>query len=130
MEPITGKRKSLVSSVAKIRNQEPGPNAHASSVRSNTCRGSNPKKKAGVELEGEIFLLTFLLIGHPKRVALVYGPTVLVKRKKLMSADALPKFSKTDQKLTFGLRPSSEDEFVPFSSQGLHEPYEMYFDLG
>lgn len=67
---------------------------------------------------------------HPKRVALVYGPTVLVKRKKVMSADALPKFSKTDQKLRFALRPSSEDEFVPFYSQGFHEPYEMYFDLG
>jgi DUF1680 family protein len=66
---------------------------------------------------------------HPKRVALVYGPTVLVKRQKLMSADALPKFSKTDQKLRFELRPSSEDEFVPFYALGFHEPYEMYFDL-
>ena len=66
---------------------------------------------------------------HPKRVALVYGPTVLVKRKNPMSADAL-RFSKTDQKLRFALRPNNEDEFVPFYSQGFHEPYEMYFDLG
>ncbi len=66
---------------------------------------------------------------HPKRVALVYGPTVLVRRQKPIPTDALPKFSKPDQKLRFELRLSSEDEFVPFYAVGSHEPYEMYFDL-
>ena len=66
---------------------------------------------------------------HPKRVALVYGPTVLVKRQKRLAADSLPRFSRPEQKLKFEMRPNGEDEFVPFYSIGFHESYEMYFDL-
>jgi len=67
---------------------------------------------------------------HPRRVALVYGPTVLVKRKQRLPADSLSKFAKSEQAAGFHLPSSSADEFVPFYSMGFHEPYEMYFDLG
>jgi DUF1680 family protein len=67
---------------------------------------------------------------HPHRVALVYGPTVLVKRQKHLSADSLAKFVRPENKLRFELSSTGEDEFVPFYSVGFHEPYEMYFDLG
>jgi DUF1680 family protein len=59
---------------------------------------------------------------HPKRVALVYGPTVLVKRQKRLCADSLPRFSRPEQKPKFEMRPNGEDEFVPFYSIGFHEP--------
>jgi DUF1680 family protein len=66
---------------------------------------------------------------HPKRVALVYGPTVLVRRQKHLSPDTLPNLARPEPELRFKLRPNGEDEFVPFYAIGFHEPYEMYFDL-
>ena len=65
---------------------------------------------------------------HPKRVAFVYGPTVLVKRNKALGSDSLSKFAREEGN-TFHLRLSGEEEFVPFYSMAFHEPYEMYFDL-
>jgi DUF1680 family protein len=66
---------------------------------------------------------------HPKRIALVYGPTVLVRRPKHLSLDALPNFARSQAELRFKLPAVGEDEFVPFYTIGFHEPYEMYFDL-
>ncbi len=66
---------------------------------------------------------------HPKRIALVYGPTVLVKRPRRFSADSLRALGQPGQNLSFKLPSSGEDEFVPFYSMGFHEPYEMYFDI-
>lgn len=65
---------------------------------------------------------------HPKRVALTYGPTVLVRRKKPLAWGSLAKFSRVERN-TFRLPLSDEEDFVPFYSVGFHEPYEMYFDL-
>jgi DUF1680 family protein len=65
---------------------------------------------------------------HPKRVAFVYGPTVLVRRKQVLATDSLSKFAKSEGN-RFHLRLNREEEFVPFYSVGFHEPYEMYFDL-
>jgi hypothetical protein len=59
---------------------------------------------------------------HPKRVALVYGPTVLVKGQKRLSADSLPRFSRPEQKLKFEMRPNGEHEFVPFTRSGFTNP--------
>jgi uncharacterized protein len=66
---------------------------------------------------------------HPKRVALVYGPAVLVKRKKPLSKESLAQFSKPEHKLNFQLQTNGAEDFVPFYSVGHREPYEMYFDL-
>src|SRR5579871_611392 len=84
--------------------------------------------KVAVELPME---LTYAPIDeqHPKRVALTYGPTVLVKPKRKLSSDLISSFAQNRQANTCRLRPSTDDEFVPFYSMGFHEPYEMYFDL-
>ena len=66
---------------------------------------------------------------HPKRVALVYGPVVLVKRKRSLSAESLAELSKAEPKLKFQLKTNGADDFVPFYAVGHREPYEMYFDL-
>jgi DUF1680 family protein len=66
---------------------------------------------------------------HPKRVAFVYGPTVLVKRNQALGSDSLSKFRGQPEGNTFRLPLGGEQEFVPFYSVGFHEPYEMYFDL-
>lgn len=66
---------------------------------------------------------------HPKRVALVYGPTVLVKRNKRLASDSLSRFARREGSNRFRLQLGGDEEFVPFYSVGFHEPYEMYFDL-
>ena len=66
---------------------------------------------------------------HPRRIALVYGPTVLVKRTRPLKGNALSAFTRSGNKNSFHLRPEAEEEFVPFYTMGFHEPYEMYFDL-
>lgn len=66
---------------------------------------------------------------HPKRVAFVYGPTVLVRRRKALDTNSQSGFVRQQSGNTFHLRTSGDDEFVPFYSVGFHEPYEMYFDL-
>jgi len=65
---------------------------------------------------------------HLKRIAYVYGPTVLVKRNKPLGSDSFSKFVRQREGNTFRLA-LGEQEFVPFYSVGFHEPYEMYFDL-
>ena len=66
---------------------------------------------------------------HPQRVALVYGPTVLVKRGRKLSSDAPMTLSRQGESGRFLWKHEDKDEFVPFSSIGLREPYQMYFDL-
>jgi uncharacterized protein len=66
---------------------------------------------------------------HPKRVAFVYGPTVLVRRNQRLPSGAPSEFTKRGNSNTFRLQLGGEEEFVPFYSVGFHEPYEMYFDL-
>jgi DUF1680 family protein len=66
---------------------------------------------------------------HPRRVALVYGPTVLVKRGRKLCTDALSTMVKQHEAGRFLCKVAGEDDFVPFSSVGFREPYQMYFDL-
>jgi hypothetical protein len=84
--------------------------------------------KVSIELPMEI-LYSPVDAQHPNRVALVYGPTVLVKRPRHLSGDSLRALSQPGQGLSFRLPSTGEDEFVPFYTMRLHEPYEMYFDL-
>jgi DUF1680 family protein len=88
----------------------------------------NSGDKVSIDLPMEI-LYAPVDSQHPNRIALVYGPTVLVKRPKRLSAGSLRALGKPGQGLGFRLPSSGEDEFVPFYSMGFHEPYEMYFDL-
>ena len=91
-------------------------------------RNWNSGDKISIELPME---LSYASIDpqHPKRVALVYGPVVLVKRKRSLSAESLAELSKAEPKLKFQLKTNGADDFVPFYSVGHREPYEMYFDL-
>jgi DUF1680 family protein len=66
---------------------------------------------------------------HPKRVALVYGPAVLVRRSRRLAGNTLSGIAKNENQNSFRLRTGVDDQFVPFYTIGFHEPYEMYFDL-
>jgi uncharacterized protein len=66
---------------------------------------------------------------HPRRVALVYGPTVLVRRQKTLSRESSTKLAGPEPGLRFELASKGRDEFAPFYAMGFHEPYEMYFDV-
>jgi hypothetical protein len=66
---------------------------------------------------------------HPKRVALVYGPVVMVKRKGMPVSDVLKNVRKNEAAFSFETIKTTREEFVPFYSLGRDEPYEMYFDL-
>jgi DUF1680 family protein len=88
----------------------------------------NSGDKVSIELPMEI-LHAPVDSQHPNRVALVYGPTVLVKRPKRLSAASLRGLGQPGQGLSFSLPSSGQEEFAPFYSMGFHEPYQMYFDL-
>jgi DUF1680 family protein len=94
----------------------------------NLERRWSPGDRVSIELPME---LRYAAIDqqHPKRVAFVYGPTVLVRPNKTLTSDSLSKFARQQESNTFRLPLSSEQEFVPFYSVGFHQPYEMYFDL-
>ncbi len=88
----------------------------------------NSGDKVSIDLPMEILYIP-VDSQHPNRIALVYGPTVLVKRPKRFSGNTLQALGKPSRGLSFHLPSSGEDEFAPFYSMGFHEPYEMYFDL-
>jgi DUF1680 family protein len=89
----------------------------------------NSGDKVSIELPMELLYVP-IDQQHPHRVALAFGPTVLVKRKKQLLADSLSRFARSEHNLGFHLPAAGNEEFVPFYSTGFHEPYEMYFDLG
>jgi hypothetical protein len=72
---------------------------------------------------------------HPKRVAITFGPVVLVRRNnwQLLSGDREIAQSpmRTGRGINFHLdnRFREETPFVPFYKLGYGEPYQMYFDL-
>jgi DUF1680 family protein len=66
---------------------------------------------------------------HPQRVALEYGPTVLVKRGRELSLDTLSTLSRQNESGRFLWKQAGGDQFVPFFSVRFREPYQMYFDL-
>jgi uncharacterized protein len=69
---------------------------------------------------------------HPKRVAMVYGPVVLVQKLDTAlpahSGQRLARVSPGDS-LTFSAPAQRPGEFVPFYRVGAGVPYNMYFDL-
>ena len=88
----------------------------------------NPGDKVSIELPMEIVSAP-VDAQHPKRVALVYGPTVLVKRGRHFSDGSVGKMKKMEDKLRFASPSAGNDEFVPFYAMGFYEHYEMYFDV-
>jgi len=71
---------------------------------------------------------------NPHRVALVYGPVVLVQKFELVlpeKADNVStRISDGEGSLTFSVPRQPAGNFVPFYSIGANVPYNMYFDLG
>ena len=55
---------------------------------------------------------------HPHRVALVYGPTALVRRQRRLSLESLRAFGKAGQRLSFHLTLPGGDEFRPVLFDG------------
>jgi DUF1680 family protein len=70
---------------------------------------------------------------HPKRVAVTYGPLVLVRREQPVlsgnPADLSQWISRRGPALEFDAPGQLHGEFVPFHKVGAGEPYNMYFDL-
>jgi uncharacterized protein len=81
------------------------------------------------------FAMTFRTIPidseHPKRVAFVYGPVVLVQKLDsiMMPSREILKRMPDHQTLTFSAPGQPSGEFVPFYAVGAGIPYNMYFDL-
>ncbi len=70
---------------------------------------------------------------HPNRVAVMYGPVVLVRDQapaiQLGGKDISNWLSPTSQPLEFTEATRRQGTFIPFYSTGLGAPYDMYFDL-
>jgi DUF1680 family protein len=69
---------------------------------------------------------------HPQRVAVMYGPVVLVKQESSLLVpghDPANWMTQEGAGLRFRLLKQGRDAFVPFYAIGHNEPYCMYFDL-
>jgi DUF1680 family protein len=69
---------------------------------------------------------------HPNRVALTYGPVVLVRREPRLAApgrDPSGWVARTGRGLEFQAERQGPGVFVPLSAIGLNESYCMYFDI-
>lgn len=70
---------------------------------------------------------------NPKRVALVYGPVVLVQKLDAVlpetASGLLTRMQRGDTSLTFSAPGQPVGDFVPFYKVGAGMPYNMYFDL-
>jgi uncharacterized protein len=70
---------------------------------------------------------------HPNRVAIVYGPVVLVQKAQPTLPDAAVanarRVSRGDKSLTFSIPGQPVGDFVPFYQVAAGEPYNMYFDV-
>jgi hypothetical protein len=70
---------------------------------------------------------------HPKRVAVTYGPIVLVRPDRPMPAPPAGDLSRWIERRGTGLEftapEASRGTFLPFYKVGAGTPYEMYFDL-
>lgn len=65
---------------------------------------------------------------HPKRAALLCGPVVLVRRPKGSLTETLKSIRREGTPFSFHATQTVDDEFVPFYSLNLDQPYEMYFE--
>jgi hypothetical protein len=68
---------------------------------------------------------------HPNRVALVYGPVVMVLNDTptlALDADLTKTLRVGDSPLEFELRGQPSKALVPFYKMGYQKPYSMYFD--
>jgi uncharacterized protein len=68
-------------------------------------------------------------VQHPKRVAVVCGPSVLVRRNPKTRFADFSAWQATQDAVTFSTTVSPAAQFVPFYRIGHCEPYSMYFDL-
>jgi len=70
---------------------------------------------------------------HPKRVAVMYGPIVLVRDDRtqlvLDTRDLGRSFSSGTRSLEFVLVAQPRSAMVPFFEMGYQQPYTMYFDV-
>jgi uncharacterized protein len=70
---------------------------------------------------------------HPNRVAVMYGPVVLVRDQaptiQLRGNDISNWLSPASQPPEFSESARANGSFVPFYSTGLNAPYNMYFDV-
>ena len=70
---------------------------------------------------------------HPKRVALTYGPVVLVRplSGRLVATAGEPDkwIAPHEKPLDFRAKRREDDTFTPFYRMTFDRPYEMYFDL-
>jgi len=68
---------------------------------------------------------------HPNRVALMYGPVVMVLNDTptlVLDADITKTFRMSGSSLEFELRGQPSKGLVPFYRMGYQKPYVMYFD--
>jgi len=92
----------------------------------------NRQWKPGDTMELQIPLeLTFAPIDkqHPKRVAVIRGPSVLVRQGQAPLPDFAKWASEKDSPATFEVSSSAMSRFVPFYRVAKNQPYQMYFDL-
>jgi hypothetical protein len=69
---------------------------------------------------------------HPKRVAVTYGPLVLVRPERPLPgppAATSPRGSRAAARASSSPAPPRTGLFVPFYEVGAGAPYQMYFDL-
>ena len=70
---------------------------------------------------------------HPKRVAVTYGPLVLVRPEQPLpgptGGDLSAWLSRRGDALEFAGPAPDRGSFVPFYEVGAGAPYQMYFDL-
>jgi DUF1680 family protein len=89
--------------------------------------------KPGDKVELRVPLkLTFAPVDvqHPKRVAVVRGPVVLVRKSlKAWFADFSTWQTDPNSPISFLTSAPTTSQFVPFYQMGKGEPYSMYFDL-
>ncbi len=82
---------------------------------------------------GSQLALSVIDAQHPRRVALTYGPVVLVREDRptlaLRTSEIAKGFEVGDEPLEFKSVRQPSSRTVPFYRIGFQEPYTMYFDL-
>jgi hypothetical protein len=95
-------------------------------------RSWNPGDQVTIQLPMQLALAP-IDKQHPRRVAVVYGPVVLVRVKEKISPSSLEDPSKwvahTAKLLEFQATGHSAATLLPFYRVGYDTPYRMYFDL-
>jgi DUF1680 family protein len=89
--------------------------------------------KSGDRVEVKLPMFIRLIpidVQHPTRVAVTYGPVVLVqKAEPKLSGDTKNLLGRLSAPLSFSVRTQLTGDFVPFYQIGANVPYNMYFDI-